>query len=242
MKDDSSELYDEVKVNKGAEILYKKVKAKGIALNSICEVGVYLPEESNVIGFINDGINALLVEADPVYSEKSRLYFEGINNIEIKQVAVYDFDGEIELCRRESSTFIRELQSSPALVNDKWMIENSEFFIAKTLTFDKIDPGNLDLISIDIEGADWFVLKYMISRPKVISIETHGKYYTNPKLNEILEWMELNDYAIWYKGDSDTVFLKSGICRISLAEKIGIILKNISIRMIKMKRIFRKQR
>jgi hypothetical protein len=56
-------------------------------------------------------------------------------------------------------------------------------------TFDRLDDGSIDLISIDTEGSEWFVLKYITSRPDVISIETHGAAYTNPYLDEIQRWM-----------------------------------------------------
>jgi len=39
------------------------------------------------------------------------------------------------------------------------------------------------------------VLKHLVSRPKVISIETHGKYYLNPFLTEITQWMEREGYT-----------------------------------------------
>jgi len=62
-------------MNKGANKLYNKIKEKNLNLNYLCEVGVFKPEESNILGLINDGIKTLLVEADPIYAENLRQYF-----------------------------------------------------------------------------------------------------------------------------------------------------------------------
>ena len=53
-----------------------------------------------------------------------------------------------------------------------------------------------DVIFIDIEGSEWFVRKNMISRPNVVSIETHGALYVNPFKNEINNWMKAEGYMI----------------------------------------------
>ena len=43
----------------------------------------------------------------------------------------------------------------------------------------------IDLLSVDTEGCEWFVLQTLRSRPAVISIETHGGLYLNPHRDEI---------------------------------------------------------
>ncbi len=102
-----------------------------------------------------------------------------MNNI-IIPVVVFDKAGTVELVQREASTFLKYLKSSPAIINDECIIENQDTFKVKAVTFDEIDDGTIDLLSIDIEGGEWFVIKHMKSKPKVISIETHGAMYTNP--------------------------------------------------------------
>lgn len=222
-------------MNKGAKILYDRLQQKNLSIGFVCEVGVFSPSESNILGFINDGVATLLVEADPQYAANIREFFQKKSNVQIVEAAVYDFNGEIELCKRASSTFISQLSSSPALVNDAYKIIDEDKFIAKSIQFSEVDYGNIDILSIDIEGAEWYVLKYLISKPKVISIETHGKYYTNPFIHEIQNWMLDNGYNVWYKDKSDTVFIKTEIFHAGLIEKIAVGWQNLRLKLISIK-------
>ena len=63
-------------MNKGAIRFYNKLKNKKYKPQRICEVGVYLPEESNIIGFIRDNVATTLVEANPKYVLKINEYFD----------------------------------------------------------------------------------------------------------------------------------------------------------------------
>jgi FkbM family methyltransferase len=223
-------------MNQNARKFYEGLKKKNFSPKNICEVGVYLPEESNILGFISNGIPAMLVEADPDTAGKLREYFAGKQNVKIIEAAVYDYSGEIKLSRKRASTFISELESSPALVNDKYKINEADQFTARCIKFGEIDDGDIDLLSIDIEGAEWYVLKHMESRPAVISIETHGKYYTNPKILEIRTWMEENCYREWYKDASDTVYVRPEIIPVSFQDKMNFRFQNIKIWLKRQKR------
>ena len=206
--------------------LYNKCKSKDLIFHHVAEVGVFLPETSNILLFTKDNLKTTLVEADPESVEKIRTYFSEYESVKLFPVAVWDSDGTVVLNKAKSSTFVDELESSPAMVNDKYVEDDTKKIIVDSLTFDKIDDGTIDLISIDIEGGEWYVLKYMKSRPSVISIETHWKNYTNPFIKEIKEWMKNNDYDIWYVDKSDTVYFKNGLFELSMLEKLDIKLKN----------------
>ena len=60
------------------------------------------------------------------------------------------------------------------------------------------------------------MLKYLRSQPKVLSIETHGKYYTNPFIQNINAWLKKHKYVLWYKEDSDSVYIKEGLFTVSV--------------------------
>ena len=227
-------MLEKSKMNK----LYKKTKAKKIDIAHACEVGVYLPETSNVIDFIQDNIRTTLVEADPLIVEKIKAIF-GSYNIDIKPVAVWDKPGTIQLSRVGASTFVSELKSSPAIENDGYQPREEDRFEVESKRFSDLDDGTIDLLSIDIEGSEWYVLKYLKSKPKVISVETHGKYYTNPNLTEIRNWMTTNHYHPWYKDKSDTVFVRGDVYRVNVWEKIRLHLRNLKIAARKMKRVLR---
>jgi FkbM family methyltransferase len=210
--------------------LYRRCKSKGYKPTAVVEVGVYIPETSNVINFIEDGVKALLIEADPKTVEKIKSRFGSFGNVACKQVAVFDYNGTVKLAQRASSTFISSLKS-PAVVNDSYAIREEDEFEVPAVTFDTLDDGKIDLLSIDIEGAEWFVLKHMKSRPGVISIETHGKYYVNPYLNEIDQWVNSNSYKIWYRDKSDTVYIREEAIQINATDRLLLIAKNIQLKL-----------
>lgn len=228
-------------MNKGPKRFYNKLKLKNYCPNHVCEVGVYLPQESNVIDFINEDIETTLIEADPEYVKNILSFFSNQKKVTVIEAAVFDFNGKIELSKKEASTFISQLASSPALMNDHFRVNDEDKFIANSIIFSDIDKGAFDLISIDIEGAEWYVIKHMISRPNIISIETHGKYYTNPNIGEIKNWMQSNNYTLWYKDKSDSVYIKKGTFKITPFEKIQLGLINFLIFILKKKKIFKKK-
>ena len=191
--------------------LYHMCKKINFTPAHVVEVGCYMPETSNVLGFISDGLKTELFEPDPICISRIREYFKDCANVVLHPYAVYDNDGKIELYRRGSSTFVKGLKSSPALVNDKYKENDKDVFVAEARTFNSFDDGTIDLLSVDTEGCEWYVLKYLVSRPTVISVETHGKKYVNPFIKQIEEWLSKNDYKVWFKDKSDTVYIKKTI-------------------------------
>lgn len=175
--------------------IYKKLLLKKISFTHVCEVGVYIPETSNVLEFIRGGVRATLVEADPEIAKKGQTAF-ATNNVRVYPVAVWDTTGTLQLSKAASSTFATALPSSPARENDRYRVREELTFEVPCVQFSEIDDGTIDLLSIDIEGAEWYVLKHLRSRPKVLSLETHGKYYTNPFMPQISDWLHRHGYVL----------------------------------------------
>lgn len=215
--------------------LYLKCKKKNIHFETVCEVGVYMPETSNILNFMNDGINSILVEPDKKSLARIHDMFKD-KNVVVHPIAIYDYNGELELVQRDASTFAKDLPSSPAQVNDNYTINKEDTFKVPCKVFNEVDPGNIDLLCVDTEGSEWYVIKNLVSRPKCISLETHGRFYTNPFINEIKTWMRTNGYTPWYKTKSDTIFFKEGIIKKSLQEKIALCTMNIYLKTRKLKR------
>jgi len=190
--------------------IYRKTRERNLTFQHVCEVGVYLPETSNIRDFIFDKVRATLVEADPQIIDKIHHYFKD-GNIQVFPVAVWDHNGVLQLSKAEASTFATAIGQSPAIVNDRYHVETANTFEVPCKIFSEIDDGTIDLLSIDIEGGEWYVIKHMVSRPKVISVETHGKYYTNPFLSNITDWMEREGYRVWFRDQSDTVYVRAGL-------------------------------
>ena len=151
-------------------LLYNKVSSKNFFPKHVSEIGVWHPNTSNVYLYINDGVRTTLVEPDPESIELIKHKFKDASNVTLHEAAICDFNGEVELYKRESSTFLTTLPGSPALSNDNVDLDETDKFTAKAMLFSEIDDGTIDLISIDIEGGEWFVNKNMKSRPAVVTI------------------------------------------------------------------------
>ncbi len=191
--------------------LYTKVKKIPITVRHVAEVGVYLPETSNILGFIEERCKSDLVEPDPLALEKIHLRFAGYDNVSIHPYAVYNERTILGLYRTNASTFVETLPASPALVNDNYTPIEEDRFEVETRLFSDLDDGTIDVLSIDTEGCEWYVLETMKSHPAVISLETHGKRYTNPFIDKIDEWIQRHSYKVWYRDKSDTVYIRGDI-------------------------------
>ena len=210
-------------------LLYKNLRNKGFKPSHVTEVGVWHPETSNVYQYIEDGIRTTLIEPDPTSIKLLKSRYSNKSNVALHEVAICDFNGEVELYKRESSTFVSTLPSSPSLVNDNIDIQNDDKFTAEAKLFSEIDDGTIDLLSVDIEGSEWFVIKNMKSRPAVLSIETHGGMYINPYIDKILNWANENNYVLWFKDKSDSVFVLNNVITVSFGDKVRLRVYNIFI-------------
>ncbi|MEM9834805.1 MAG: FkbM family methyltransferase [Bacteroidota bacterium] len=215
--------------------IYKKCNAKKFRPQHVAEIGVYKPEESNILDFINDGIRTTLVEAHPTYVALGQKFFQDNDNITIHPVAVYDQEGEIDLLHQTASTFLEVVNQSPTIVNDYYRPSDNDRFTVKCTRFSNIDDGTIDLLSIDIEGAEWYAIKHLVSSPAIISVETHGKRYTNPFITEIKEWMKNKGYVAWYKDNSDTVYVQPEHIRVTLLNRIALVGQNARLQVRKIR-------
>jgi len=221
--------------DKANKVIYTKCKTKPLSIKHVCEVGVYKPQTSNILDFINDNIRTTLVEPVPEYIKAIQVYFKDRKNIHLHPYAIYDYNGSLELVKREASTYVGALESSPALVNDNYTPEDKDKFSVECKKFDEIDDGSIDLLSVDTEGCEWYVLKNMKSRPSVISLETHGKSYLNPFYKEITSWIKDNNYFLWYRDSTDTVYCKAGVFDLTMFEKLSVMMIDMKLLLRKLK-------
>ena len=198
------------------------LERKGYRPEHVAEVGVWMPEMSNVFDYIEAGIRTTLVEPDTASIGRIKDRFGSYENVTLHEVAAYEFDGELELSQREASTFVSELEASPAIVNDGYELRDADKFTVRCTTFDTIDDGSIDLLSVDTEGSEWYVIKYLKSRPAVISVETHGALYTNPHLADIRAWMAANGYALYFKDKSDSVYVRPERVAVSPVDRLKL--------------------
>ena len=209
--------------------LTEMLKKKNYTPRHVCEVGVWHPRTSNIKYYIEKNIKSLLIEPDPESIALIKKEWGQRKNLTLKTVACTDFVGTIDLHKAGSSSFISSAKNSPAMVNDSFDIKKNISTKVDAKKFSSEDPGDIDLISIDIEGSEWFVIKHMLSRPDVISIETHGGYYINPHIEDIKQWMDKYNYVLWFKDNSDSVYVKKDVIKVQFNEILLLILKNIHL-------------
>lgn len=201
--------------------LHARLSKKGFAPDHVAEVGVWNPELSNVLEYIEEGIRCTLVEPDPEAARKIRERFGDAPHVTLHQVAVFDRSGRVDLFRLAQSTFVAEVES-PAVVNEGYVPDPEDRLTVEARTFDEIDDGSIDLLSVDVEGSEWFVLKHMVSRPAVLSLETHGARYVNPHLPRIERWLRTNAYTVWYRTKTDSVFVREGTLPITVRDRLRL--------------------
>ena len=174
----------------------------------VVEVGAYLPQDLVCLPFIHDvRCRIQLIEPNPDSAGALQAAFSDWSHIEVHPFAIAAQYGRLDLLvprTRENhpaaaaSAFLDNLPGSPYSSREKAGFR--EKLIRKeviAVTFDRFDDGSIDGLVIDIEGAEWFVLQHMISRPAVISIEMEGPCaYRNPHFEEIEEWMETQGYEL----------------------------------------------
>ena len=210
-------------------LLVKMLKKKKYLPHHVCEVGVWHPRTSNIKYYIEKDIKTLLIEPDLESIALIEKKWGDKKNLTLKTFACTDFEGTIDLHKAGSSSFVSSTNNSPAIVNDSFDIKKNVSTKVDAKKFSSEDPGDINLISIDTEGSEWYVIKHMISRPDIISIETHGGYYINPYIEEIKKWMDKHNYALWFKDNSDSVYVKKDVIKINFIELLSLSLKNIHL-------------
>jgi uncharacterized repeat protein (TIGR04076 family) len=181
-----------------------------IKYDVVYEVGVWKPEESHIKNLIPYAKKVMMFEAQEKYAELSRIVFKEYGYVTVHTVAIYKENlDSIKLIDVGSSSFIQGI-ASPSINVAEYNLPKRNVFSVIARTFDNYDEGNIDILACDIEGAEWFVLDKMKSRPKLICLETHFEpyRYVNPFMNEINKWMKNNGYVIYCNDVSDTVYKK----------------------------------
>lgn len=190
------------------EQIFSLVHSSGMHLQKAAEIGVYSYETSAVRPLIESHVRCDLYEAVPKFSQLIEQKLVRFQNTKLFNFAVSDYDGEMQLCMVGPSTFNAIQQQSPAINHDGVLVEKMETLSVTCRDFAALDPGDYDFISIDVEGGEYRILSRMKSRPLVINIETQSRDYINPKLGSITDWMYENGYKVWFRNDTDTLFLK----------------------------------
>lgn len=161
----------------------------------------------------NPNVECHLFEPNPKIYNELKSATQNFSNVKLYNLAISDKQGEAELYLANNCSFIDGIDS-PIAVQDGTKNEYKKW--DKTLvqldTIDNYDNGNIDLLLLDMEGSEWFVLERLKSRPTQIIVETHISTntppYLNKYMNKILFWMWENNYQLIMKKGNDSFFKK----------------------------------
>ena len=167
---------------------------------TICEVGCgdYISCFLNKYE-LNCSTKFIGFEPNPLLYNDLVKNIKSVKNVIIYNCAIYNKNEPVKLILAGKSSFLYGIYSplQAQLRNQAEKIYNKITIYAKTI--DQFDDGTIDLLLLDAEGCDYFVLEYIKSRPKCIQISTIDESgYINPFHKEIDFWMSMNGYELTY--------------------------------------------
>jgi len=186
---------------------------------TIFEIGVHAPASSQIHEFISRGYNVTMFEPLPGIVAAIKADYP---DARVENVAIGDENGEAEfvVCGHGGSEGASSHLRNPPYIAPGDCCErpgtvgespHDTIITVQVRKISEYDTGNLNMLVMDAEGAEWFAIKHLISRPDIITVEMYspGIQYTNPFEKEIREWMVANNYTQYFlsRGE-DAVFVK----------------------------------
>lgn len=150
--------------------------------------------------------------------------FGALPNVTVHHAAVVQSRGPVQMFECNASSFVAGTQS-PIKINNGFVESDSTDGIKSIIkgfpyagqahttvrgaTIDEFDDGQVDILAVDVEGCEYWSLHTLVSRPRLICLETHGGQYVNPMLDQIVDWMRMNGYGVAAQSESDTLFARA---------------------------------
>jgi len=176
------------------------------ALRTVCECAV--GPGAQVSAFKKFAKKSLLIEPDPDMARDASTNYPWA---EVVQVAIASDYGKANLRKMRGQSYIKGIKWAPAFSTpaSQHRLKTAGKVPVETVPFSAVDDGEIDLINIDCEGSEWFVLETMLSRPLLLQIEfyeNHGYY------REITDWLAENNYRpVKYWGNSNVIYVNANL-------------------------------
>lgn len=158
----------------------------------------------------NPNMEVMLFEPLPEYFAQIKAAAAGRPNVQLFNVAIGDETGEMSFIDEGTSSSLVGVASPVA---QHFHRPDSEKKVVKVQVrkMSDYDHGQIDLLRVDTEGAEWFCIKHLVSRPRQIVVEIYNDIatYINPYLFEISQWAKTNGYRLTSVGDGDFIYERS---------------------------------
>lgn len=174
----------------------------GLVPRLVCEAGVHGPNDCRAKAW--PGVPWLLIEPLPHLAAMLR---ESFPKARVEECAIGPVSGRVPFA---SAGGCSHLVSESITPNSQHWGNREQVIEVESKAFAAIDPGNIDVLLADMEGAEWYLLATMRSRPRVIVLEMHspGNRYQNPHHGLILCWMNAMGYTLAKVGDADCCWVR----------------------------------
>jgi len=202
--------------------LYEKYFGQ-ISNGTFVEVGAFDGEYvSNTSCLADLGWFGYYIEPVPEYYKKCIERHECNKNVKVINLAIGEDTQEVEInvsgvlssIDKTSTKRFSQLDWSKTLISDK-TINVKQISLNEFLDKNNIST-EFELLSIDVEGYELNVLKgFDIGywKPKIVIIELHDQNHDYkdvwPKMDEIVNYMDENQYKVIFKDFTNTVYCKN---------------------------------
>ncbi len=140
-----------------------------------------------------------LIEANPLIYANLALRARVYPNVTVLNVACAETEGFTTLVALGDRSFLSGVHSPmQALYHGRAQEIWGQFTVpVYGIPFVRLDAGDIDILYLSVEGAEWPILQQMVSRPAILAFPnyTDNDYdYVMPNAVEVLEWLESNHY------------------------------------------------
>lgn len=171
-------------------------------LRTICECAT--GPWSLLAPFQGKAQRTILIEPDPDMAAAARRNYPWA---EVRQVAIAREYGTANLRKLHGSSYIKGIPWAPAFDAFPAKARKAGKVPVATVPFSVVDDGEIDLLNLDCEGSEWFVLEKMTSRPRILQIELYAKHGHH---SEISGWLEANGYQVAKRWGNANLILTLG--------------------------------
>jgi FkbM family methyltransferase len=156
----------------------------------------------------NPNLHVILFEPHPKFYADLKQEANGLSNVEVHNVAIGDENGVLKFVEDGPSSSLNGVDS-PLVQHRGDLYKKDNVIDVQVRKISEFDFGQIDILRVDTEGAEWFCLKHLKSRPKEIVVEIYNDLatYINPYLFEIEAWAKQNNYKR-YISEGDFIYVR----------------------------------
>lgn len=168
---------------------------------------------SNVLGLIENGWAAHLVEPSEIAFKKLKELHKDNNLVQCYNFAITETDGRFDFYDSDSHLNTGDTSLLSTLVKsetNKWTKQKFEKKTISGMAFNSFIKSaqitNIDLISIDCEGMDYDILKQI--NPSALGVKMLCVEYNNVNESLFADYMKSFGYKLHYKNYCNLIFVK----------------------------------